>query len=291
MLLIVVSIMECKRKSIPRLEQLAEISDDKFELVEELLSVPLASYSTPNNLLVHIDRLKASCKDFSSCCHDVICATLRSGAIAEGQELKDRKHQIKSAVKNKIDEASKILLSQGLETVSNIDTNSTVYDRAESVVHDPSSLSIAPHHEHVSNNTLNNAAQLSYDCNQSAIVHETAKSAVRFSAFESIAPNASVSNMPKSSVSCVPVTTASKPIAAFNALHHPTLSTVTAPVTSIIIATHSSLLSFNHCMNKICVMLLFVILHPYLIIIMNCIRLSQRTLNWGALQSCLPFAL
>ena len=225
--------MECKRKSIPRLEQLAEICDDKFELVEELLSVPLASYSTSNDLLAHIDRLKASCKDFSSCCHEVICATLRSGAIAEGQEMKGRKHQIKSAVKNKIDEASKTLLSQGLETVSNIDTNSTVYDRAESVVHDLSSLSIAPH-EHVSNNTLNNAAQLSNNCNQSAIVHETAKPAVRFSAFESIAPIAGVSNMPKSSVSCVPVTTASKPIAAFNALHHPTLSTASAPVTSTI---------------------------------------------------------
>ena len=199
-----------------------EICDDKFELVDELLSVPLASYSTPNDLLAHIDRLKASCKDFSSCCQEVICATLRSGAIAEGQELKDRKHQIKSAVKNRIDEASKILLSQGLETVSNIDTNFTVYDRAESVVHDLSSLSIAPHHEHVSNNTLNNAAQLSHDCNQSAIVHGTAKSAVRFSAFESPAPNAGVSNMPKSSVSCVPVTSTSKPIVAFNALHHPT---------------------------------------------------------------------
>ena len=59
--------MECKRKSIPRLEQLVEFCDDKFELVEELLSVPLASYSTPNDLLAHIDRLKASCKDFSSC--------------------------------------------------------------------------------------------------------------------------------------------------------------------------------------------------------------------------------
>ena len=227
--------MECKLKSIPRLEQLVEFCDDKFELVEELLSVPLASYSTPNDLLAHIDRLKASCKDFSSYFHEVICATLRSGAIAEGQELKSRKHQLKSAVKNKIDEASNILLSQGLETVSNIDTNSTVYDRAESVVHDLSSLSIAPHHEHVSNNTLNNAAQLSHDCNQSAIVHQTAKSAVRFSAFESTAPNADVSNTPKSSsVSCVPVTTASKPIVTFNALHHPTLSTVTAPVTSII---------------------------------------------------------
>ena len=58
-----------------------------------------------------------------------------------------------SIIRNKIDEASNILLLQGLETVSNIYTNSTVSDRAESVVHDFSLLSIAPHHEHISNIT------------------------------------------------------------------------------------------------------------------------------------------
>ena len=92
-----------KRAAYPRLDQLLEVCNEKREALDEILSPPVeAIQDSAEDTKQYMLQLKEICNNFTSVCHDCICALFKCGSIAEANELKKIRDEKKMFFKERV---------------------------------------------------------------------------------------------------------------------------------------------------------------------------------------------